>query len=206
MTAQPSIDPEVSRGWSPISPLALPPLLQPSGRDWWLAGGWALDAWLGHPTRIHEDTDVVVFRDDIDAILGSLTGWRISLADPPGALRPWTPGEAIPHHVHDIWCRSATSERWQFQFMVIDGTESAWRYRRDPRISGSRETLGWRNGATRVLAPEIQLLFKVRSPRRMKDEIDLRRFVPRLQQEQRRWLEDAVRLAHPDDLAFVQGL
>jgi hypothetical protein len=206
MTHQPSIDPEVSRGWDPISPLTLPALLQPAGQDWWLGGGWALDAWIGHPTRIHEDTDAIVFREDVVAFLEHLPGWCISLADPPGSLRPWIPGESIPEGVHDIWCRHASSERWQFQFMVIDGTVSSWRYRRDERISGLRATMGRTVGAMRVLAPEIQLLYKIRSPRRPKDVSGLKRFVPRLDRARRQWLEDAVTLAHPDDLEFLRSL
>jgi hypothetical protein len=199
---------EVERDWSPLSPLILPALLRSYRGDWWLAGGWSLDMWLGHPTRIHEDTDIVVFREDIVSLLESLPDWIIHLADPPGTLRPWTKGEPVPTHVHDIWCRHNGSDQWQLQFMVIDGSETTWRFRRDPRIGGPRATMGWRSGNLPILAPEIQLLYKAKpgSQRRSKDDMDLRQFIPRLSQDRRQWLQDAVNLLYPEEQDVVQSL
>lgn len=208
MNQQPPVDPEVTRGWNPISPLALPSLLKPYGRDWWLAGGWAFDTWLGHPTRIHEDTDIQVFRDDLIHLLESLPDWIIHLCQfpPDGSFRRWHPNEPVPEEVHDIWCRHTTSDRWQLQIMVLTGDDDTWYFRRDPRISGSRAAMGWRSGEIPVLAPEIQLLYKVKTPRRPKDDLDLRRFIPRLSRDRRLWLEDAVDLLHPEARDFIKSL
>lgn len=46
------------------------------------------------------------------------------------------------------------------------------------------------------LRPELVLLFKAKL-RRPKDEEDLRSLVPRLDEGARRWLQDALALAHP---------
>jgi hypothetical protein len=50
--------------WRPLDPAVLPDLLGGVDAPWWLAGGWAIDAFLGRVTRVHEDTDVLVLRRD----------------------------------------------------------------------------------------------------------------------------------------------
>jgi hypothetical protein len=52
---------------------------------WWIAGGRAARA--GAPVRHHEDTDLVVRMDDIDALRQHLTDWDLWEAH-DGALRP----------------------------------------------------------------------------------------------------------------------
>jgi lincosamide nucleotidyltransferase A/C/D/E len=39
--------------------------LDAAGIEWWVDGGWGVDALLGEETRPHDDLDVVVPRDDI---------------------------------------------------------------------------------------------------------------------------------------------
>ena len=43
---------------------------------WALAGGWAVDAWLGRPTREHGDVDLAVFVNDRRALFEHLAGWQ----------------------------------------------------------------------------------------------------------------------------------
>src|SRR5262249_47533802 len=47
---------------------------------WWLAGGWALDEFLGGPTRHHDDLDVGCLRRDLPDALRALTSWEWSEA------------------------------------------------------------------------------------------------------------------------------
>ncbi|MGH2458803.1 MAG: nucleotidyltransferase domain-containing protein [Chloroflexota bacterium] len=72
---------------------------------WWIAGGWAIDLFVGRTTRHHDDIDVQIQRADQLAVQATLATWDLNAADPPGTLRPWKPGEVLPAHVHDIWCR-----------------------------------------------------------------------------------------------------
>src|SRR5215216_6342718 len=39
--------------------------LDAAGIEWWIDGGWGVDALLGDETRAHDDLDVVVQRKDI---------------------------------------------------------------------------------------------------------------------------------------------
>ncbi|MGH9027589.1 MAG: nucleotidyltransferase domain-containing protein, partial [Acidimicrobiia bacterium] len=41
--------------WEPLRPTDLRGLLADLRATWWIAGGWALDLFLGRQTRTHED-------------------------------------------------------------------------------------------------------------------------------------------------------
>jgi hypothetical protein len=41
--------------WNAWSPETLHARLKGWSSEWYVAGGWALDLWHGHPTRAHED-------------------------------------------------------------------------------------------------------------------------------------------------------
>jgi hypothetical protein len=53
-------------------------LLDSSGFEHWLFGGWAVDFHVGSVTRAHRDIDLAVPMEDADAIHAALTaaGWR----------------------------------------------------------------------------------------------------------------------------------
>jgi hypothetical protein len=48
--------------WEEFDPSHLLELMRGFAAPWWVAGGWALDLWLGRRTRDHEDLDVAVLR------------------------------------------------------------------------------------------------------------------------------------------------
>jgi hypothetical protein len=160
---------------------------------WWLAGGWSIDLHLGRQTRSHEDTDVVILRDDQGVVRDHLAGWDLRAADPPGSLRPWPAGEVLPESVHDVWCRRRPGDNWALQLMIVDVVDGSWVYRRDPRIRRPLAELdGPASGpARRVLAPEVQLLYKSKAPR-AKDEADFAAVVGELDPARRDWLGAAL--------------
>lgn len=43
---------------------------------WWIAGGWAIDLFLGRRTRQHADTEGLVLRRDQQRVQEHLQGWR----------------------------------------------------------------------------------------------------------------------------------
>src|SRR5262245_54310196 len=45
-------------------------------RPWWLGGGWAIDAWVGSPSRDHEDIEICVLRQDQELIHTYCAGWQ----------------------------------------------------------------------------------------------------------------------------------
>lgn len=185
--------------WDPLTPAEVVEVLGGLGAPWWVAGGWAIDLHVGRRTREHADTDVLVLRHDLPLVQRHLAGWDLHAADPPGTLRPWAPGEVLPAHVHDVWCRPAPTGPWTWQLMVCDAPDGTWTYRRDPRITRPvAELAGPASDAARlVLAPEVQLLHKSARPR-PKDEADLLVALPHLDGTRRRWLREALATVAPD--------
>lgn len=45
--------------WSPLSAEEVASVLEGMPAPWWIAGGWALDLFVGRTTRAHEDMDVL---------------------------------------------------------------------------------------------------------------------------------------------------
>ena len=45
---------------------------------WWVAGGWAIDLWLGTVTREHEDIEISIRRADEARVAPYCTGWPLT--------------------------------------------------------------------------------------------------------------------------------
>ena len=184
--------------WQPLSVAELVAALADARTIWWLAGGWALDLFLGRETRTHDDIDVQILRAHHVQVRAVLAGWDLHAADPPGTLRPWPVGEELPAHVHDIWCRRSPADPWAFQLMIADTSGEDWVYRRDPRIrrpvielSGPTST-----STLRVLSPDVQLLYKSKGLR-PKDQQDFDAVLPALTLGQKGWLRTALETSSP---------
>jgi lincosamide nucleotidyltransferase A/C/D/E len=50
--------------------------LDAAGVEWWLDGGWGVDALLGRETRPHDDLDFAVRAEDIDRLLAIFPEFR----------------------------------------------------------------------------------------------------------------------------------
>jgi hypothetical protein len=184
--------------WDALSPADLATVFAGVAAIWWLAGGWALDLFLGRVTRPHDDIDVQILRRDHLRIRKALASWDMHAADPPGTLRPWPVNEELPASVHDVWCRRSPDEPWAFQLMIADTEGDDWVYRRDPRV---RRPLGELSGPTstrtmRVLTPDVQLLYKSKGLR-PKDQQDFDAVLSALTTRQRAWLRQALTTASP---------
>ncbi|WP_382464819.1 nucleotidyltransferase domain-containing protein [Streptomyces noursei] len=165
-----------------------------AGRDvrWWMAGGIAVELAVGRVLRPHGDLDVLVLRRDQLAVQRALAGWEWWAADPPGSLRPWSPGELLPFGVHDVWCRPGPDRPWRVQFMLDESQGTEWVSRRDARVRRPVGALGATSAAgVPFLVPEVQLYYKAKSPR-PKDEVDFAAALPVLDGTQRRWLIEAL--------------
>ena len=138
-TCRPSEDRRMAtdlHNWDPLSPDKVRDLFAGLAVPWWIAGGWAIDLFVGRQTRKHHDTDVLVLRDDQLAVQGHLAEWDLQKAEPPGILGPWAKGEFLRPGVHDIWCRRSPQSPWSLQLMLMDTDGDRWVFRRDPSITG----------------------------------------------------------------------
>jgi hypothetical protein len=167
-------------------------------RPWCIAGGWALDLWLGRVTRPHQDVDIALLREDQIAIKDHFHNWKFYLVDTQGKLRLWKDRQMHMLPTHEIHARGPEGEAIEFLLNESNGID--WLFRRDTRITLPMRS--WmRFGAERipVLAPEIVLLYKSKKPS-PKDELDFRSAMELLDPDAKAWLIRALQgidSAHP---------
>ena len=194
--------------WDPLSPRALADVLTPMQVPWWIAGGYALEAFAGHSWREHDDIDAALARDDQATLRKALADWDVHVADPPGTLRPWPIDEHLDPTIHDIWVRHDERGPWKFQLMLDERDGSDWVFRRDANIRMPFERLTWQRGdGLRFVQPEVQLLYKSRG-RRAKDELDFQVVLPLLEPGRREWLASSLEVTDPVNpwLAEIRSL
>jgi hypothetical protein len=178
--------------WTPLSPREAVELFRDSPGFRAVAGGWAIDLFVGDVTRRHGDVDIQLDRADVGILHASLPGWLLYAAH--GELDLWEPGTPLPDEIHNLWCRRP-GRAWEVQLMLGDFTDTEWVFRRDARIRGPREAaVVWLDGLP-VMAPEIQLLYKSKGAL-PKDEHDFAQALPRMSPTQRDWLAKSLRTLH----------
>ncbi len=155
--------------WHPLQPHEIAELFTEAPFLWWIAGGWAIDLFVGRQTREHDDIDVQVLRRDQHVVRAALQGWDVQAAHPEERgrawpFREWTPNTPLDPAVHDVWCRPHKTAPWALQLMIADTDGEEWLFRRDRRIRRPLAGIG-RHSADGIpyLAPEIQLLYKSRN-------------------------------------------
>jgi hypothetical protein len=191
--------------WEPLPVEDVHALLDPVGAPWWVAGGQAIDLWLGRRTRPHLDLDVQVLRRDQQTWRVALQGWELVSAH-EGELTGWTDGD-VPAAANAVWCRPEGATAWAFELLLAPADGDRWVFRRDARITRPLAEAGLTTSTgIPIVAPEIQLLFKAKRSR-PQDEADLANALPALDGRQREWLLDALALVHPGHpwIAVVSG-
>ncbi len=163
---------------------------------WWVAGGWAIDLYVGEETRPHGDLDVAMLRGDQAQLARLLPEWDICVAH-DGTLTPWL-GDLIEAPRHQFWMRQRGRAAWQAEVLLEDHRQDVWTYRRHPRVIMPLDEIGESTAdGVPYLRPVIALLYKARAGGLDRDEADFAVTAPRLSLAERAWLRDALRIAHP---------
>ncbi|HVM99148.1 MAG TPA: hypothetical protein VMT68_02955 [Caulobacteraceae bacterium] len=165
---------------------------------WAVAGGWALDLWLGRETRKHEDLEIAVPAAFFPEIRTRLEGLGLKLfAIDEGQVIALAPGEAPGPQTHQTWVMEPAVNGWRIDVFREPGDAQTWIYRRTGDLKAPR---AWASGRTAAgipyLAPQIVLLFKAKAMRD-KDEADFAIVAPLMSPEAKEWLAAALRGAHP---------
>lgn len=178
--------------WKPLLPIEAKAVLKDLTCPWAIAGGWAIDLFLGRTTRPHSDIDILIRRDDQFQLQRALRDWEMWVADPPGTLRPWKKSEFIGKGLQDIWCRRTKNDPWQLQVMLFDVEEENWVFKRDESIRRPLSEVFFEvSPGYRILAPEVQLLYKSKAMRD-KDAADFAASVQSLSASQKAWLKETL--------------
>jgi hypothetical protein len=183
--------------WLPMTVAEVVQCFEHAPFRWGLAGGYAVEQFLGVPVRAHSDIDIVAFRTDQQQVQQWLAGWQLFAADPPGTLRPWQASEWLPIGIHDIWGYPGGATAWQLQIMLLESEGDEWVSRRHPALRGPRDALLVAYHGLPCLRIEVQLCYKAKGLR-PKDEQDFAACLPHLDAEARSWLASALALLHPD--------
>src|SRR6266540_7301988 len=146
-------------------------------RPWYVAGGWAIDLYLGRVTRPHEDVEIGILREDQQDLRRHLAGWAFEkvVPGPQGHRRePWPPSERLEPPVHEAYARRPRGTVREIEILLSEAGEGPWRFRRDPRVTKPLEDLGLVGLETiPFLSPDVVLLYKAKAPR-PRDEEDFR--------------------------------
>ena len=165
-------------------------------RPWFIAGGWAIDLFLGRVTRDHADTDVAVLRRDQRDLRSHLALWEFDkVVD--GRREGWREGESLNLPIHELRARPPSGTPREIEILLNESKDDEWVFRRDVRITQplSKASFITRSGIP-CLDPAIVLLFKAKTPV-AKDLADFDQVGPHLGVERRLWLRHALEIGHP---------
>jgi hypothetical protein len=177
--------------WIPVTIAEVRQSLAQFERPWWIAGGWALDLFVGEETRSHEDVDIMIQSQDQERLREILKDWDLQVVTGPGKLKTWGKGEKLEPG-RSVWGRRSSDGPWELEILFLETNGEKWIYRRDSRITGTIAEMGLVNKqGLRYLAPEVQLLYKSKVIRE-KDEQDFHSVLPHLDREQKNRLKKSL--------------
>ncbi len=191
-----SFEPDL-REWHPWTPSDVANSLRSVRVPWYIAGGWALDLFLGEQTRPHEDLEIGVpasRAEEVFTALRSLSPYVV------GGLRAWQwadTSDPMRQRHHQTWMRDEANAAWRLDVFREPERDGQWVARRCSSISLAYGELILRDAAGLPFArPGVVLLFKAKA-RRPKDEADFLRVLPALSESERAWLRGALQIVHP---------
>lgn len=190
--------------WAPLTPSDVKHFFASYPGLWWIAGGWAIEAFTG-ASREHDDIDPSVLRNDLPLLRRHLAGRLHAWAAAAGSLTPLlpdvdadgAPDDVLPRGCGQIWARPDAASAWEYDILLSPGSEQEWVYKRDSRLRLPMTRALWERDGVRYLRPELQLLLKSRGLRD-KDERDFTVTAPLLERSTREWLRDALTLTEPN--------
>lgn len=183
--------------WQGRTPAEVAALLADYPGRWWIAGGWAIEAFTG-VARPHGDLDPSIPRCDVPLLRRYLAGRLDVWAADQGSLRPLTgdPDEPISPTCENLWLRAGGAEPWEYDVLLMSADADTWTYKRDARVRLPTADILWRTGGLHYLRPEVQLLHKAPGLR-PKDQADFEACLPLLDEPAKDWLRVTLDLAHP---------
>ncbi|MGN6599718.1 MAG: hypothetical protein ACTHMW_10635 [Actinomycetes bacterium] len=198
------------RMWRPWTPQQVRDELRDCPAEWMVAGGWALDLFLeqagaADASRAHEDLEIAVPAQQFSLVRNRLAPGRQWVVPVESRVRALD--ETTAQDAHQTWLWDEATAAFVLDVFrepgLADGDgpvspdETTWVCRRDDRLRlPMSQVRRWSADGIPYTAPEVVLLFKAKH-RRPKDELDLARTVPALDDAARGWLRDALTLVHP---------
>jgi hypothetical protein len=162
-------------------------------KPWWIAGGWAIDLFVGHVRRPHSDIDIAVLREDQRELRQHLAGWSLTKVV-SGTVEEWPRDEYLVLPTHEVHARRANHHA---EFLLNESRGERWVFRRNAAVTLPIVQLtASPNAPLPSLCPEVVLLYKAKSPTPT-DRDDFLAAAPLLSTEAKCWLRNALDRCHP---------
>jgi len=164
---------------------------------WYVAGGWAIDLFLGCERREHDDLEIGVPNERfLTAVAPALSDLELFVTD-SGQVIPIAQASDRLAFTHQTWGLDRAAGVWRIDVFREPSSEGDWICRRDERIRlAYDELIEHTADGIPYGRPEVVLLFKARSAR-PKDESDLAAVLPQLSPERRQLLAGWIAQVHP---------
>ena len=152
---------------------------------WAVAGGWAIELFVGRHVREHHDLDIAVARADAPQLHDQFAGWELYFPSPAASIL-WVPGSPLPDSENQLWCKR--DGLWTHEILFEDIRDGVLHYRRDPSVTiPVAEAIQRTDDGIPYIAPHLQLLYK-RKANTQRDQLDRAAAEPLLTAAQREWL------------------
>lgn len=192
--------------WSPPTPHEMAHLLEELDAQWWIAGGFAVDLFVGRKTREHRDIDIAALSIDKAQFHAHLASWEpmvhVGWVGEPEKSDAWFDhwnGDPSDDPVHQVWFRPGGGKPWSFEILFSPGTHQEWRFKKDQSLRLPTTALGVIRDGLPVLRPEIVLLHKANSSYEGEfADKDFDVLLPLLEADRRAWLAAAISSLNPD--------
>ena len=164
-------------------------------RPWFIAGGWAIDLFIGKGTREHKDIEFAIFRKDQIYLKNYLKEWEFKKVV-NGKFHAWE-SEFLELPIHEIHALNMLSGD-KIEILLNETKENNWIFRRDLRISYPLNSI-WSINETGIpyLKPEIVLLYKAKNTREI-DHQDFLKIKDYLDKKKKKWLKNALEIHEPE--------
>lgn len=192
-----AIEPNVSM-WDAWRPERVARLLEGVEAPWYVAGGWALDLFVGGQRREHEDLEIAVPNSRLNEVLSALAGLEFFVITSPSEATPIELAHDRLEETHQTWGRDPATGLWRLDVFREPSDGDTWICRRDASIRMPyRDVIEWSDEGIPYGRPEVILLFKVKHSGRERDQGDFFDILPLLGPERKRWLAHALLVIHP---------
>ena len=162
---------------------------------WAIAAGWAIDLFVGHERREHEDLEVAIPTGALATVAERLPELDLWVPDGSGTLVPLAAADL--DETHQTWALDRGANEWRIDLFREPSEDGEWVCRRDERIRlPYAELIEHTGDGIPYVRPEVVLLFKAKQAR-PKDEADLAAVLPLLDTSRKRLLGEWLELVHP---------
>jgi hypothetical protein len=190
------IEPDVSK-WDAWRPDQVTRLFSGVPAPWYVAGGWAIDLFLGEERRTHEDLEIGVPSSRFDEFMEALRPFELFVITAPHEAVPLRLARGRLADTHQTWVREPTTGAWRLDIFREPSEGETWICRRDSSIRLPYAELVERtDDGIPYGRPEVILLFKAKRPQEEKNRDDFAAALPRLGAERREWLREALARVH----------